>query len=168
MSPKTKLVAALSELTPAEMSELVKQEAFGSVPDDIAVALRQEPDLWYRTIVTIVSDINEQIARRKALYLGGTMPPDDVRDYNAWRAKALSVKSRLEIRVVEARALRRQANMAEAEQATQRKLGKLHAAVTAHRAALQSEDYEATDHDLDLWRVLAEIDAGLHDQPPAV
>lgn len=168
MSPQQRLVAALSELSASEVSELVKQEAFGSVPDDIAFALRQEPDLWYRTIVSIVTDINEQIARKKSVYMSGAMSVTEVRDYNAWRAKALSVKSRLEIRVMEARALRKQANVAEAEQATQRKLGKLHAAVTAHRAALQSEDYEATDHDLALWRVLAEIDAGLHDHPPTV
>lgn len=163
--PDNTMSAALNELEPNELTNLVKQEAFNSVPDDIAAALRQSPDLWYQTIIGILTDINEQISRRKALALATKMSPEESREYNSWRAKALSVKSRLEIRVIEARTLRKKANVKESARLRSGNFRLLRDAVVAHRDALQEGGYEPTEHDLVLWQALAEIDAGLHDTP---
>lgn len=157
------LASFLDQLTDSELMNLVKQEAFGAVPEDIAAALRANPDVWYRVIVSIITDINDQLSRKKTKFFAGNMSSSDVAAYNAWRAKAISVKSRLDIRVIEARALRKQANIEQSKRVGLAKFYALHSAVSAHRQAMNSEEYEATEHDMALWKVLSDIEAGVYD-----
>lgn len=154
----------LRSLERDELMNLVKAEAFDSAPPGTREALAADPELWYDTIVTLLTDINNQLAQRNNLARRNSAFPSSA-EFQAWRGKAIAVKSRLDIRVRDAKEARTKARVASVKSEWNHKFKVLYAAVLAHREAMEREAYEPSEFDTTLWDVLTDIQSGVHDRP---
>lgn len=150
---------ALGLLTENELRNIVKQEAYGSVPADIAQALRDRPKMWLRVIESMLEELDRQVDRKESYDFSQENHPDH-EQFVDWKRRIESVRRHITTRADEAKSL-----LTDLERTSNDRFLALRSAVIQHREAMSSDDYEATDADNELWGALQRIESGVI--PPA-
>lgn len=152
-------MTAFDELSDIEFASLVKSEAFGDSTEEFRSWLREHPQRWHKSMSDMATDINAQIVHRKSDIMSEYRTAVEWNTYHSWRAGALSVKGKLEIRLKEAKLLIRAANVAESDASALRRLRDLRRAVLEHRVQITG-DGSARPADTLLWDHLDDLLGG--------